>query len=787
MKQLLAIFLLLLTSAAVLVGLTGSAIAAKAYTDVRKTYQSSEARLLDRHGEVIHELRVDDRRRRLQWTPVTEISPALIDAVVQAEDRRFYSHHGVDWLGAVAALWGNAVNDGAPRGASTITMQLAATIDPALRASDGKRSLRQKLAQVRAARAIERSWSKEEILEAYLNLITFRGELQGIAAASRGLFGKDASGLTQPESLILAALIRGPNAEPALVAQRACALWLTMERVSTEHEARRTGAPWMVRFGLPRDTEVQRAGTEGMGADCERISALAQAVVGAVPRLRPSAALAPHVARQLLKPGRSEVASTLDANVQRYATEALRHQLQQLLEHNVRDGAVLAVDNASGEVLAYVGNPGINGEAHYVDGVRSPRQAGSTLKPFLYELALEKKLLTAASLLNDAPVNLLTPTGLYVPQNYDRDFHGWVSVRTALAGSLNVPAVRALMLMGADAFAERLRRLGFAAVTESGDFYGYSLALGSAEVTLWQLVNGYRTLANGGRYSPLTFIAAPSQRLARSELGIAGAPSPWRGQRGDAGRPDGAQTTNTPPFPPQGGWNGRTPALMDANAAFIVSDVLADRSARSVTFGLDSPLATPFWSAVKTGTSKDMRDNWCIGYSVRYTVGVWVGNFDGEPMHDVSGITGAAPLWSEVMQFLHRGGVDSHPVAPGGVVVKPVRFEPAVEAPRDEWFVHGTETGKVALNRGPARTARITYPGDGMVIALDPDIPVDRQRLFFNAEPASPSLAWRLDGEQVRSAQQGWQPRHGAHELTLVDCGGRVLHKVSFTVRGRRR
>ena len=180
------------------------------------------------------------------------------------------------------------------------------------------------------------------------------------------------------------------------------------------------------------------------------------------------------------------------------AAEVLQQQLAALAEQHVADGAVLVVDNRTGEVLAYVGNAGNSASAFYVDGVRAARQAGSTLKPFLYQMAIEDRLITNASLIDDSPVNLITPTGLYVPQNYDRDFKGLTSVRTALASSLNVPAVRTLMLVGADAFAERLKMLGFDGVTGDGDFYGYSLALGSAEVSLWQLTNAFRALANGG-------------------------------------------------------------------------------------------------------------------------------------------------------------------------------------------------------------------------------------------------------------------------------------------------
>ncbi len=208
--------------------------------------------------------------------------------------------------------------------------------------------------------------------------------------------------------------------------------------------------------------------------------------------------IAPHVARVLLTPGRDKVVSTLDGRIQRFALESLKNNLAALRNRKVSDGAVLVVDNITGEILAYVGNSAETSSAVWIDGIRARRQAGSTLKPFLYELAIEKGYLTPASLLEDTPVAITTPTGLYVPQNYDNQFRGTVSARTALASSLNVPAVKALLVAGLSPFVERLRNIGFSSITEEPEFYGYSIALGSADVELYELVNAYRCLARGG-------------------------------------------------------------------------------------------------------------------------------------------------------------------------------------------------------------------------------------------------------------------------------------------------
>jgi penicillin-binding protein 1C len=677
-------------------------LALPSYDKVRHDYLPTEAVLLDRRGEPLHELRVDERGRRLPWVRLTDVSPALIRIVVRAEDKRFYDHSGVDWLALSDAAIDNLFSS-KPRGASTLSMQVAAMLERELKARKQHRTLGQKWEQMRAARTLETTWSKGQILEAYLNLSTFRGEVQGIGAASRAMFGKQPSGLDERESLVLAVLLRGPNATPEVVAKRACVLAKAMEPP------------------LP----------------CAELDKLAASALGSPPNLHPVTALAPHVARALLSAQARSVQSTLDGELQAFVLEAMHRQLAVLGRQHVGDAAVLVVDNASGEVLAYAGNQGDSSSARFVDGVRAARQAGSALKPFLYELAIEQRLLTAASLLDDSPVNLVTPSGLYVPQDYDRDFKGLVSVRTALSASLNVPAVRTLMLVGVDGFVERLRELGFDGLTHDADYYGYSLALGSAEVSLWQLTNAYRALANGGTWSALKLTPAPKS---------------------------GARRT------------------MNRAAAYIVTDVLSDRAARSVTFGLSNPLSGRTWAAVKTGTSKDMRDNWCIGFSARFTVGVWVGNFDGSPMWDVSGVTGAAPLWMEIVEHL-QAGAGTAPAMPSGVETAPVRFAPAVEASRDELFLEGTAQPLIAAKPDENSEPVIVYPERGQIIALDPDIPEALQRVPFEAAGVGAQVQWRLNGEPVSSGVL-WRPQPGRWELSLHDANGAQLDAVQFEVRG---
>jgi penicillin-binding protein 1C len=679
------------------------------YEEVRQSYVKSDSLLLDRNGEVLYELRTDKVRRRLDWTSLRNISPALRVAVIKAEDKRFYEHPGFDYKSMGGAVIQGLTSESL-RGASTITMQLASLLDRELQPKKDRKSIWQKGQQVLKAWEIEKSWTKDEILEAYLNLVTFRGERQGIAAASRGLFGKDPHGLDQSESLILASLIRSPNASSSEL----------FKRVSHLNKV--------------TDWEIGEEETH---------SKVRQLFLG--PSLpRPRVDLAPHVAWHLLKgkPHGSAVISTIDSQLQRFVLHRLVHHLIPLRMKNVKDGAVLAVENRTGDVLAYVSYSGEPLSARFVDGVQAKRQAGSTLKSFLYGLALDERILTPASLLDDSPLDIAVLSGIYQPGNYDSQFRGFVTSRIALASSLNVPAVKTLSLVGIEPFLNKLRQLGMKGLNESGDYYGPSLALGSADVSLWELTNAYRTLANEGTWDELRLVFEKNGSVQKKQV-------------------------------------------FSKEASFLISDILSDREARSFTFGLENPLSTRFWTAVKTGTSKDMRDNWCIGYSRKYTVGIWIGNFSGEPMWNVSGVTGAAPIWIEVMNFLHRDVPSIRREDLPGLVRKEIEFPQDIAPSREEWFIRGTEPNLKDQRIGQFNP-RIVYPPSGTVIALDPDIPLELQKIFFISQTRGNGFRWILNGAPMEAVGKtiSWSPRVGKYSLALADGEGKILDFVHFEVRG---
>ena len=731
--------------------LVAPAAAVPSFDEVKRDFRASDVAVLDRHGELLQRVRTDPTVRRGQWIALDDVSPALRTAMVLSEDKRFYEHSGVDWRAASAAAWGNLWNT-KTRGASTITMQLAGLLDDDLRRASGGRSFSQKVGQTVAATQLERGWRKDQVLEAYLNTVPFRGEIVGIDALSRTLFRKAPHGLDAREAAVAAALVRAPNARPGIVGQRACEVLRVME-------------------------------PERGKADCEAMDMFASAALQKR-AFDSNEGIAPHLARRVLREAngagaaltpalsqgergkdkgreKDEITTTLRAPLQRFALATLQRHLRELRGRHVEDGALVVLDNANGDVLAWVGSSGVLSQAAEVDGVTAQRQPGSTLKPLLYAEALAERRLTAASLLDDSSAQIATASGLYIPQNYDRQFKGPVSVRTALAASLNVPAVRTLVMVSPEAFARQLRVAGVP-LKQSGDYYGYSLALGSAEVSLLALTNGYRTLANGGRFGEVKVVPLVAP----------------------------------PSLPSPGGGRGNTQAV-DAGAAFIVGDILSDANARARTFGLDSILSTRFWTAVKTGTSKDMRDNWAVGWSQRYTVGVWVGNASGAPMWDVSGTSGAAPVWAEVMRFLHASEPSRPPAPPSGLVRTHVTFGSGtdgglLEAARDEWFLQGTEQADFALDTATGKSqrdagaARITSPSTGTIIALDPDIPPNRQRVRFESGASDGSgLRWQIDGKAfARGASAQWLPWPGRHAIELVDAAGKLQDEIKLEVRG---
>lgn len=579
--------------------------------------------------------------------PLAAVSPHFLATIVALEDARFYHHPGVDVASLARAAWEVLRTRHVVSGGSTITMQLAR-----LR-YDVPRTLWGKLRETVLALRIERGNAKPAILADYVNRLPMGGNLVGVEAGARTYFGTPAADLDWAQAALLAVLPNDPVALDPYVHRAA----LERRRIAVL-------------------TFLQRRGVIG-AADARR--AIAERIV-ILPR-HEGIGDAPHLMFRLASAadaGTERIQTTIDRDLQRYLANTTQAVVASLHDQSVSDAAAIVIDNATGDVLAYTGSPNYFADAILGrnDGVVALRQPGSTLKPFLYELAFERRVIRPNSILRDVPTVYAIPGGrTYQPADYSGSFAGPVRARIALANSLNVPAVRTLSALGVPAFENRLHELGFAHLDKPPDYYGLGLTLGSGEVTLEELARAYATIARGGEPLRLLYTSTDPQPVGRPRVG---SEPEWR----------------------------------------LVTDMLSDPYARARSFGVASLLRLPFPSAVKTGTSSDFRDTWTVGFTRTYTVAAWVGNFNGAPMQRVTGVTGAAPLWNRIMLHLAEKTEPGRFAPPAGYARTPMCAttgaapDPACPAIVAEWLDAGDRR---SLHRAVTKIAalRIESPQDG--------------------------------------------------------------------------
>ncbi|NJP10865.1 MAG: penicillin-binding protein 1C [Leptolyngbyaceae cyanobacterium RU_5_1] len=735
----------------------------------------------DRNGLPLGTILTRDQEHTVT-VPLNQVSPQFVQAITAAEDQRFYQHGALDERAIVRALLEAMQARQVVSGASTITMQLARMIDPAPRNLSGK------LREVWTSWRFTAGMSKDEILQAYINRLPMGSNIYGVEAAARTYFGLPASDLNVAQASLLAAIPNDPNRlDP-------------YEHLIPLKKRQSYVIDRMVQDGYISRTQGDRALAEEVPLQPRQQGIIA----------------APHflfwLANQLPSDHSAQIHTTLDRPLQQFVETQVLQVIRGLAAQNVHHAAALVLDNHTGEVLAYVGSPDYFAAAQMGrnDGVQALRQPGSTLKPFLYQLALENRIIRPNTILADVPTRYAIPGArLYSPSDYSETFQGPVRVRIALANSLNIPAVRVLEKVGVKSFLEHLHQLGFEHLTQPPEHYGLGLTLGSGEVSLWELARAYLAIARQGEVVGIRWQAS----------GVRSQES--KGQGGQERQEDQSKIQNP-----------KSKILSSPSTWQLITNMLSDPHARARAFGVESLLTLPFPAAVKTGTSSDFRDTWTVGFTTDYTVAVWVGNFDSAPMQKVSGVTGAAPLWNRIMLHLHEQREPAAFPPPVGLVKRPIcarsgaRPTPACPSVVQEYLYpedlaaydrqpdpfyqlvqksNGKPHYRLKLPaeynewlamQPPARVAdsdlaegelRIVSPRNGDFFLIgDPQANQSNpaQRLEFRlATLPGKSVEWRLNGKLLATQSSSsffWTPQPGTWILQATS--GETTDQVSFQV-----
>ncbi len=605
----------------------------------RATQMFTSSQIYDRNGNLLYEL-LDTEGGRRTFVALDKISPWVQQATIATEDPRFYRHPGFDVFGIARAIVQNVRQGDAVSGASTIAQQLVLNL---MLPEGRERSLTRKVREVVLAAEVTRQYPRDRILELYLNSINYGNLAYGIEAAARTYFNKDAAALTLAEASLLAGIPQAPAIYDPFTTEGREAV-------------------------LARQKDVLRLMVEEnyITSDEAKLAAQAMANYQFTPPANDFNAKAPHwvvYIRQLVEKefgpealyrGGLKIYTSLDPQLQAVAEQTVSDQIAALQDKNVKNGALLSMDPRTGEILAMVGSPNFSDDTigGQINMTLRPRQTGSVIKPFTYLAALEKGW-SPATVLWDTPVKYTDTAGnVYEPRNYDGKFHGPQTVRSSLANSYNIPAVKTLVDVGIPSFLELMRRLGVDTLTRPD--YGPALTLGGGEVPLIEMTTAFGALANNGVYMPPVSLL----RVEKS---------------------DGTPLCK---FTPPGQDNQGLPAcelientgaqLVRSQHAYLLTNILSDNAARTPAFGANSVLQLSRPAAVKTGTTNDYKDNWTIGYTPDLVTGVWVGNVDNKEMQGVSGVSGAGPIWHNFMEAALANRPVQDFVRPDGIVQREV-------------------------------------------------------------------------------------------------------------------
>lgn len=567
--------------------------------------------ILDRNGQVLFE---GYGAQVTKTVTLTEVPQTLKDATLAAEDPDFYTHPGVSWRATARAAWVDITHRGRVEGGSTLTQQL---IKNTLLTSDKK--FERKFQEILLAVQLEQRYSKDQILEMYLNEIYYGQGASGVEAASQTYFHKSAHDLTLAESALVAGLPLGPNRFDPNADRKAA----TGRRNYVLNR--------MLESGKITKAQADAAKTEPVVANARTIHLQAPHFVFYVlDQLRGL------YGNDIVEQGGITVQTTLDLTKQHLGEQSVTRQVSNLASHHVTNGSLISLEPATGDILAMVGSVNYNTPGFgNVNVTLSQRQPGSSFKPIAYATAF-KKGYTGATHVDDTPLDLPNGDGSrYRPQNYDGKFRGSVSLRRALANSLNIPAIKVLQHAGIHDTIQTAHDLGVTSLQDENRF-GLALVLGGGEVSPLDMATVYATLANGGtRIDPRAILSVTDRH--------------------------GKNITKPLVRNPE--------HVLDSRIAYMLTNILSDNPARSEEFGPNSPLKLSRPAAAKTGTTNDFRDNWTVGYTPQLATAVWVGNNDNSPMANVDGITGAAPIWHEYMEHALAGTTVAGFNPPAGITM----------------------------------------------------------------------------------------------------------------------
>lgn len=621
----------------------------------------------DRHGNELYKIYGPQNRTLIK---LNELPPYVRQAVVSIEDKDFYHHRGFSMTGIVRAAW-RTINNYRLEGGSTITQQLVKTslLTP-------ERTLQRKLRELVLSLMVENMYTKDQILEMYLNRVSFGGAAYGIEEASQSYFGKSAKDLTLSESSLLAGLPASPTTYSPF------GLHPELAKSRQKEVLRR-----MVDDGHISWDEAENASAEELVFKTPGGNIIAPHFVMYVKDL-----LAQKYGADVVEQGGLDVTTSLDLETQQLAQSVVTQEVAKIQHLRISNGAALVTNPQTGEILAMVGSRDyfdLKNDGN-VNVTVSPRQPGSSIKPINYALALSRGF-TPATIIEDSPITYRTPgSPPYSPLNYDNRFHGKVTLRSALANSYNVPAVKVLSANGVNNMIDLGERMGITTWNDR-DRFGLSLTLGGGEVKMVDMAVAYGTFATGGRKVGLHPIISvkDSQGRVLEEFRCSPAVS-WWGKLFTAHAAESASATEITSCP--------SVEVLDSKVAFLISDILSDNAARTPTFGPRSDLFIPDRQvAVKTGTTNNLRDNWTIGYTPDRLVAVWVGNNDNTPMSYVaSGVTGASPIWKKIMGKLVENSAPIVFTPPPGIVKLGIcastgQLSCSACSNRSEYFIEGTQ------------------------------------------------------------------------------------------------